>query len=404
MSNLQQDQQFCSFCQKYVSNYNLHVNQCQKQFKQAQLNHQNSLNRNSQSNNPQQSQDGIIKQSPQKNRDTQYSYQANQVISDNLRDVNNGSINYQQNIQQQQNNYQRQEIRNQPNYGQNPQSQNYQRNNGNMSYYHPLDNRQEETVKCPNCETILTIEMVPLHVETCPNKETQCQFCRQSFPQALMNDHLDVCEQAQNQQQQHSQLRRSGAFNQHFNRNQNRQPNSQQQYSRNYNNYDNNQRQQRQNSNQGQQEEEEIPFQRQGSSNPQVERVNPLEILFLPLRQNRSNIRQALFQALVPLLEQSQNRQLGYFLRHGNMEGFDYSNDGGLNEQQLKDFPIHKFQKRPGMSQDLLNCPVCLCEFEEGEEVKILDCCHSYHSQCIDEWLKKNTHCPVCKKDMKEFV
>ncbi|EAS00853.3 C3HC4 type (RING finger) zinc finger protein (macronuclear) [Tetrahymena thermophila SB210] len=405
MNNSQQDQgNFCSFCQKRVSNYELHVIQCQKQNRQAQQNLQNNMSSNS--NKPQQSQDAFMKQSPSKNRDTQYSYQANEVISDNLRDVNNRNMFGQQNVQQQSNQSQRQGNSGQFNNEYDPQNLNYQRNNGNMSYYHPLEQSQDETVKCPNCDTILTIEMVSIHVETCPNKEIQCQFCRQLFPQCIMNDHLDVCDQALNQQQQQSQLRRNGNFSSNNNRNQNRQPIFQQQHSRNDNN--NQRQQQRQNSYQNQ-EEQEMSFQRQGSSNPlQAERVHPLELLFLGLRGNRSNRRQGigsdLFQILIPLMQQSQNRQFQYFLSHGNMEGFDYSNDGGLNENQLKDFPVHKFQKKPGMSQDLLNCPVCLCEFEEGEEVKILDCCHSYHSNCIDEWLKKNTHCPVCKQDMKQFV
>jgi len=45
-----------------------------------------------------------------------------------------------------------------------------------------------------------------------------------------------------------------------------------------------------------------------------------------------------------------------------------------------------------------------MSDFEENEKVKVLDCMHSYHSECIDTWLKKNTTCPVCKKDMREFV
>ncbi|KAL4499065.1 hypothetical protein ABPG72_016967 [Tetrahymena utriculariae] len=402
MNNSQQDQiKQCPFCSKNFLSQTQHVIQCEEQSKKAQKNNQNNLSSNPQVNIPQQNQDGLQKQSPSKNRDTQYSYLANQVISDNLRDLNNRNVQNPQNIQYQQNHYQRQGNNNQQNYGYDIQSSNYQRNNGNMSYHHPLNQRQEETVKCPNCDTILSIEMVALHVETCPNKEIQCQFCRQQFPLALMNDHLDVCKEAQNQQQQHSQRRRSGNFSSYLNRNQNRQPIFQQSNRNINNNYY--QRQYRQNSNQDQ--EQEIPFQRQSSGNQQIERIIPFGFLFLPFRQNRSNnLNETLFQILMSLREQSQNRQLQYFLSHGNMEGFDYSNDGGLNEQQLKDFPIHKFQKRAGMSQDLLSCPVCLCEFEEGEEVKILDCCHSYHSQCIDEWLKKNTHCPVCKKDMKDFV
>lgn len=35
--------------------------------------------------------------------------------------------------------------------------------------------------------------------------------------------------------------------------------------------------------------------------------------------------------------------------------------------------------------------------FEDGDETKYLNCFHRYHAKCIDEWLKKNSMCPICK-------
>lgn len=46
-------------------------------------------------------------------------------------------------------------------------------------------------------------------------------------------------------------------------------------------------------------------------------------------------------------------------------------------------------------------CPICLCEFEDGEEAALLpDCLHQYHWSCISEWLKKRKTCCVCKKEI----
>ena len=86
---------------------------------------------------------------------------------------------------------------------------------------------------------------------------------------------------------------------------------------------------------------------------------------------------------------------------HGNI---DPSNNGGFSEDQMKQFPEHVFHQQNGLNPDQCKCTICMSDFEENEKVKVLDCMHSYHSECIDTWLKKNTTCPVCKKDMREFV
>uniref|UniRef100_H3HC57 RING-type domain-containing protein n=1 Tax=Phytophthora ramorum TaxID=164328 RepID=H3HC57_PHYRM len=45
-------------------------------------------------------------------------------------------------------------------------------------------------------------------------------------------------------------------------------------------------------------------------------------------------------------------------------------------------------------------CPICLIEFEDGEDVRNLPCKHIFHVACIDEWLRRNTSCPMCKSNV----
>jgi len=33
------------------------------------------------------------------------------------------------------------------------------------------------------------------------------------------------------------------------------------------------------------------------------------------------------------------------------------------------------------------SCPICLCEFEDGDLLRILYSKHYYHKLCIDQWL-----------------
>ncbi|KAJ4719855.1 RING-H2 finger protein ATL52-like [Melia azedarach] len=62
--------------------------------------------------------------------------------------------------------------------------------------------------------------------------------------------------------------------------------------------------------------------------------------------------------------------------------------------------PAHKYQKGMGLVGDDCMCAVCLCEFEEGEELRTLpECLHSYHAPCIDMWLYSHSNCPMCRTD-----
>ena len=42
-------------------------------------------------------------------------------------------------------------------------------------------------------------------------------------------------------------------------------------------------------------------------------------------------------------------------------------------------------------------CVICLADFEIGQKVSALPCCHSFHTKCLDEWIIRNAKCPICK-------
>ena len=46
-------------------------------------------------------------------------------------------------------------------------------------------------------------------------------------------------------------------------------------------------------------------------------------------------------------------------------------------------------------------CTVCLEEYDEGDEIRELECEHAFHKTCIDEWLTtKRACCPCCKHSL----
>ncbi|EEF29527.1 RING-H2 finger protein ATL5F, putative [Ricinus communis] len=47
-------------------------------------------------------------------------------------------------------------------------------------------------------------------------------------------------------------------------------------------------------------------------------------------------------------------------------------------------------------------CVICLEEFKDGEECRIFTKCnHFYHNGCIDKWLIKHRHCPICRESVR---
>ncbi|KAK8671611.1 hypothetical protein V6N13_038201 [Hibiscus sabdariffa] len=45
-----------------------------------------------------------------------------------------------------------------------------------------------------------------------------------------------------------------------------------------------------------------------------------------------------------------------------------------------------------------IDCVICLEVFKDGDSCRVLPICkHLYHRFCIDQWLVKNGHCPLCR-------
>ncbi|NWH26986.1 RNF43 ligase, partial [Grus americana] len=41
-------------------------------------------------------------------------------------------------------------------------------------------------------------------------------------------------------------------------------------------------------------------------------------------------------------------------------------------------------------------CAICLEEFSEGQELRIISCSHEFHQECVDPWLQQHHTCPLC--------
>ena len=59
--------------------------------------------------------------------------------------------------------------------------------------------------------------------------------------------------------------------------------------------------------------------------------------------------------------------------------------------------PFTIIQDEPKKLKDEPRCVICLTDFKIGQKVSALPCCHSFHTKCLDDWIIRNTKCPVCK-------
>lgn len=75
----------------------------------------------------------------------------------------------------------------------------------------------------------------------------------------------------------------------------------------------------------------------------------------------------------------------------------------GLPCPVLKALPVVSFRKEresqtvnQGSGEN--QCPICLIDFEEKDELrKLPECSHYFHQSCVDEWFKRNHTCPLCR-------
>lgn len=77
----------------------------------------------------------------------------------------------------------------------------------------------------------------------------------------------------------------------------------------------------------------------------------------------------------------------------------------GLDALVLKSLPTftYKEERENDKEKEVLECAVCLSEFEEGERGRVLPKCnHSFHVDCIDMWFHSHSTCPICRSLVDE--
>ncbi|XP_059286477.1 uncharacterized protein LOC132039936 isoform X1 [Lycium ferocissimum] len=74
-------------------------------------------------------------------------------------------------------------------------------------------------------------------------------------------------------------------------------------------------------------------------------------------------------------------------------------------ESVVDSFPVKIYSKSEEVDttgNNVLQCHICLAEYEEGDKIRVLPCHHEFHLSCVDKWLKEiHGVCPLCRGDVR---
>ncbi|KAI8741766.1 uncharacterized protein LOC106061735 isoform X1 [Biomphalaria glabrata] len=79
----------------------------------------------------------------------------------------------------------------------------------------------------------------------------------------------------------------------------------------------------------------------------------------------------------------------------------------GMSEEDIQQIPTSRHVCDPdGATADpggeKPQCNICLSDYQDGDEMRNLPCKHNYHVVCVDQWLKINATCPICRAELKK--
>ncbi|KAG2306311.1 hypothetical protein Bca4012_084657 [Brassica carinata] len=72
----------------------------------------------------------------------------------------------------------------------------------------------------------------------------------------------------------------------------------------------------------------------------------------------------------------------------------------GLSADTIASLPSKRYKDGDNQNGTNESCVICRLDYEDDDDLILLPCKHSYHSECINNWLKINKICPVCSAEV----
>jgi hypothetical protein len=71
--------------------------------------------------------------------------------------------------------------------------------------------------------------------------------------------------------------------------------------------------------------------------------------------------------------------------------------DNPTDQEIMNELPETKIEDVNKLDPEKKNCVICLEDFKNGDKATVLPCIHLFHTTCIQNWLKTQNSCPICK-------
>ncbi|XP_065911636.1 uncharacterized protein [Dysidea avara] len=95
----------------------------------------------------------------------------------------------------------------------------------------------------------------------------------------------------------------------------------------------------------------------------------------------------------------SSSREMGYEQLLELADRLGPAKAQGMKKEEIERLRTRVYKGKT--SSDSSNCVICMNDYEAGDKLRELLCAHEYHTHCIDQWLKENQTCPICRLDTK---
>ncbi|CAI9756123.1 unnamed protein product [Fraxinus pennsylvanica] len=69
--------------------------------------------------------------------------------------------------------------------------------------------------------------------------------------------------------------------------------------------------------------------------------------------------------------------------------------------EYIDDLDVKRYENS-AENENTVECAVCLCRIDDGDEIRELSCNHLFHRACLDRWLGYgHVTCPLCRNNVK---
>eukprot|EP00455_Lapot_gusevi_P044738 TRINITY_DN5631_c0_g1_i1.p1 TRINITY_DN5631_c0_g1~~TRINITY_DN5631_c0_g1_i1.p1 ORF type:complete len:181 (+),score=19.33 TRINITY_DN5631_c0_g1_i1:130-672(+) len=80
-----------------------------------------------------------------------------------------------------------------------------------------------------------------------------------------------------------------------------------------------------------------------------------------------------------------------------------FAGSRGASQDVVARIPVIQYRadaQQERADQSSSSCAICMNDYEENDELRVLPCKHLFHKACVDNWLVAQRTCPYCRHDV----